>query len=155
MHNRPSSKSLREFGQYQRGFMVLIFIVSGFYWALARYTDGPVFDVSQYGPFVMAVSAELWLAPIFFASGAHLLAQVVNGDPRLNPMVTPFVRMVSAFVISLDMFLFAYGGTYAPYYGLYFAYTGAVGVVNFWFFWLGAGDFARAIKVVRGRHDIK
>ena len=148
---RPASQSLREYGQYQRGFMMLVFLVSGLYWALARYADSSVFDASQYGPFIMYFYAETWLAPIFFASGAHLLAQVVNGDPRLHPAVTPSVRMVSAFVVAADMVLFAIGGLWAPYFDLYFAYTGAVGLISLWFAWLGFGDLRRGLAVVRGR----
>ena len=148
-HVKPASQSLHNYGQYQRGLMLLIFIVSGIYWAIARYVDTPVFDEFQYGPFIMAVKAEIWLMPIFFASGVHLIGQVVNGDPRLQPWVTPSIRAISALVVSLDMLLFAYGGLYAPNYDLYFAYTGAVGWVTTWFFWMGANDLRRALTVNR------
>lgn len=152
-HVRPSSQSLRDYGQYQRGFMLLVFIVSGVYWALARYAKSSVFDPEQYGAFIMSFHAETWLAPIFFASGAHLLAQVVNGDPRLQPTTTPLIRVAAALVVAADMLLFAFGGLYAPYFDLYFAYTGAVGLVSLWFAWLGFGDFRRGLAVMRGRND--
>lgn len=150
-HVRPTSLSLRDYGQYQRGFMLIVFIISGVYWSLARYMHDPVFNQDQYGWFVMSVSAETWLAPIFFASGAHLVAQVINGDPRLPPLLTPLVRVVAALVVAIDLLLFAFGGLFAPYFDLYFAYTGAVGLISLWFAWLGLGDVKRGLKVTRGR----
>ena len=149
-HIKPTSQSLREYGQYQRGFMLMVFCVSGIYWSLARYMDAPVFNQDQYGWFIMSVTAETWLAPLFFASGAHLVAQVINGDPRLPSLATPLVRMASAVVVAADLLLFAFGGLFAPYFDLYFAYTGAVGFVSLWFAWLGFGDVKRGLQVTRG-----
>jgi hypothetical protein len=149
-HIKPTSQSLRDYGQYQRGAMLMVFCVSGIYWSLARYVDAPVFDQDQYGWLIMSVTAETWLAPLFFASGAHLVAQVINGDPRLPPLVTPIIRMVSATVVAADLMLFAVGGMFAPYYDLYFAYSGAVGLVSLWFAWLGFCDVKRGLQVARG-----
>lgn len=149
-HIKPTSQSLRDYGQYQRGFMLMVFVVSGAYWAAARYMGSSVFDPDQYGPFIMSFHAEAWLAPIFFASGLHLVAQVVNGDDRLPRMITPAIRFAASLVVAVDLIMFAVGGLYAPYYDLYFAYTGIVGCICLWFAWLGFGDLRRGYLIGKG-----
>lgn len=147
---KPASKSLRDYGQYQRLIMVLIFAVSTVYWGLARYYDDPVMGDGEFGPFVMQFKAEIWLAPLSIGAATHLIAQVINGDARLRPWITPFVRTISAAVCAADLLVFSYGGLLAPYFGLYFAYSFAAGILALWFAWLGWGDFKRGIIVGRG-----
>lgn len=146
---RPSSQSLRDFGQYQRMLMLVFFIVSGPYFAIARYAEAPIFTVNSHGSFILQFSAEMWVAPVFFGSAVHLVAQVVNGDHRLQPWITPFFRMVSALVVGVNRLAYSYGGSFAEVFAPDFAYSLVGGILCMWFALLGWQDMRRGLYVMR------
>lgn len=148
-HRKPASQSLRDFGQYQKGFMIMSLFGGLWFWTLARMVDGPVLQVEAYGPFIMGVRAEVWAIPLALGSALSLMGQVVNGDPRICPWVTPSWRLVGALVVFLDMALFAVGGFYAPTYQPIFAYSVFGAGACLWFVKLALGDLMRGLGAMR------
>jgi len=142
---KPASRSLHDYGQLQRAIMLMIMLGGTYYWSLARYHTGPILSETEYGPFILSFSAEFWSIPLALGGAVHLLAQVVNGDPRLKPWITPAVRLLASIVVAGNMIMFSYGGLLAPVWGPFFAYTFMGAVLVLWFAFLAAGDFVRGL----------
>ena len=138
-----ASKSLKDYGQIQRLVMFLNLVTSTSVWAMAGILERDLASVSDYGGMITAIKAEWWAVPMCIGASIHLIGQVVNGDPRLPPWVTPIWRLIGSFLCAAVLIAFAIGGLFAPvalYTTVHFVQSFVMGLFCVWFIWLSLGD---------------
>lgn len=145
---RPS-RSLYEYGQAQRFFMLMNMITGAAIWFLAGLTEKPLATLDEYGSFINALSAEVWAIPLCMGAALHLIGQVVNGDKRLRPWVTPLWRLIGSVLVFAVMAAFTFGGLSAPlalWSGVHFVQSGIFAMIGGWIVWLAIGDLIAGIR---------
>lgn len=108
----PASKSLKEYGQFQRTVMLFNMVTGATIWAAARLIRSEVAPEGVYGGFINHMPAEVWAIPLLFGAALWLVGSVVNGSKRWKPWVTPSWRLLGAILCTLVMAMFAGGCIY-------------------------------------------
>ena len=149
--HRPS-QSLYQYGQVQRVVMLLNLITGASIWAVAGLIEGDFATADAYGDLIVAVDAEIWAMPLALGAAGHLVGQVVNGDPRLRPWVTPLWRFVGSLMCAVVMIGFTIGGLFAPmalFTTVHFIQSFVFSLVCLWFMWLAGVDLLAGIRKQR------
>lgn len=151
MGNKPS-KSLYEYGQFQRVIMIINLITGAAIWAIAGLTKEELAPIEEYGSFINQMHAEVWAIPLCLGAALHLIGQVVNGDTRLRPWVTPLWRLIGAIVVFGVMAAFTYGGLYAPlalWTAVHFIQSLIFSIIAVWFVQMACSDFRHGLRKSR------
>lgn len=92
MFENSPSKSLHQYGQYQKCVQICTFIISSLLCLRAELTETYVLPPSTYGNVVTSVAAEYWCYPLMVSSLIYLVGIQVNG----LQWWTPYARMFGA-----------------------------------------------------------
>lgn len=139
---RPSG-SLYEYGQVQRIVMGMNMLTGATIWGVAGATEEELAKAEVYGGLINAIHAEFWAIPLCLGAAVHLIGQVVNGDKRLRPWVTPMWRLIGSLVCFAVLSAFTLGGLFAPlalFTTVHFVQSFVFSGLVFWFVLLAIKD---------------
>ena len=140
------SKSLYKYGPVQRIFMVVNLMVGSLIWGLAATLRGPLADFCTE---LLIRVPEVWAIPLSLGAALHLVGQVINGDRRLPPWITPLWRLVGAMMcfIALGLFLVTALQTSNDIFKIaHVTQSLILGGIGAWVVTLGASDFWNSLR---------